>query len=349
MQKIPLLIVGQGLAGTLLSFELQKRDIDHRVISDQKSGASHVAAGMVNPLVFKRITKSWMADTLLPVMRNTYLELEQVLKTKLWYDKPIAKLINPDEKDWWNQRLESQQLHAYFDSFLPSNSISGIDSHFDLAILKQTGFVDLPEMLNTYTDYLLQKQQLISEPFNYSDIKLHQGNVLWNSYQADYLVFCEGAQAIENPWLPDSVFYLTKGDVLLVHIPGLSEEYILNKDVFVLPKGNQRFLIGSTYEHQFADNQPQQENADLLLKKARKFLNLPIQLEAHYAGIRPTVKDRRPLLGYHPQYIQLAFFNGLGTKGVMLGPYFAKQMAELLIQPDYAVLPDVALKRFFKT
>ena len=47
--------------------------------------------------------------------------------------------------------------------------------------------------------------------------------------------------------------------------------------------------------------------------------------------IRPTVADKRPLLGLHPTLPQLAIFNGLGTKGASLGPYFAEQMTNFLL------------------
>ncbi|MEL7021711.1 MAG: hypothetical protein AAGK47_08885, partial [Bacteroidota bacterium] len=60
---------------------------------------------------------------------------------------------------------------------------------------------------------------------------------------------------------------------------------------------------------------------------------------------RPTVKDRRPFLGKHPDFSRLAIFNGLGTKGASLGPYFAQQMTNHLLQQT-ALEPDVDITRF---
>ena len=46
----------------------------------------------------------------------------------------------------------------------------------------------------------------------------------------------------------------------------------------------------------------------------------------HVAGIRPTVKDRRPLVGQHEKYSNLYILNGLGTRGVMIAPYVAEKL-----------------------
>ncbi len=62
----------------------------------------------------------------------------------------------------------------------------------------------------------------------------------------------------------------------------------------------------------------------------KKVLKIDFEIVNHQAGIRPTVNDRRPLMGLHPQHPTLAVFNGLGTKGVMLAPYFAYQLYSFL-------------------
>jgi glycine/D-amino acid oxidase-like deaminating enzyme len=82
------------------------------------------------------------------------------------------------------------------------------------------------------------------------------------------------------------------------------------------------------------------------LKKAQNLIYLPIELINHAVGIRPTVKDRRPVLGLHPTLNSIAFFNGLGTKGVMLAPYFANEMVNLLENESYHLPKEVDLNRF---
>lgn len=349
MQKTKYLIIGQGLAGSLLSWELKKKNLDHVLISSfKKPVASLVAAGMYNPLVFKRLTKSWLVDDLLPVMQSTYSELEKELGKKLLYKKKIAKLIHPDEKTWWTERINNQQLDTYFESFNENHFIPGLHPEFEIALIKNSGFVNLNIFINSYANYLKARKQLIIDEFSYHEMHFSKQGVLYKDIEAETLIFCDGAQAIHNPFFPDSIFYLTKGDVLTVEIKDFTDTYILNKDIFILPRGGNHYMIGSTYQHENLNLDPQKENLDYLLNKASQLISKAIKIIGHQVGIRPTVKDRRPILGFHHEIKNLAFFNGLGTKGVMLAPYFAKEMAALLSNPEQPILPEVSIKRFYK-
>lgn len=347
MQKVKYLIVGQGLAGTMLSFMFTKNHVSHKVIAAKTlPSASGVAAGIYNPLVFRRITKSWMIDELLPVMIDAYKSLELLLDTKLLYTKPIAKLIHPNEKQFWTDRIESQHLQSYFAGFKKPDDVSGLKSTFDLALIANSGYVDLTELMGKYHTFLENNNSLIVEDFNYADLQFTDTEVNWKGIKAEKIIFCEGSFAVSNPFFPTKVFYLAKGDVLAVKIPNLSEEYILNKDVFILPKGNQYFLIGSTYERENLTWKPEPVNAKNLLEKAQNLIDLPIKLIKHAVGVRPTVKDRRPVLGLHPTLNSIAFFNGLGTKGVMLAPYFAHELFCHLENKNHHLAKEVDLIRF---
>ncbi|MCA1759666.1 MAG: FAD-dependent oxidoreductase, partial [Bacteroidales bacterium] len=125
-----------------------------------------------------------------------------------------------------------------------------------------------------------------------------------------------------------------------------SENYILNKQIFVLPVGNQRFKIGSTYDWQDLSEQPTEMGKQSIIERFEKLVTVEYSLEQHWAGIRPAVSDRRPVLGVHPKYRNLFVFNGLGTKGVMLAPYFAKEMVNRLIIENYMLNFEVDLQRF---
>ena len=63
------------------------------------------------------------------------------------------------------------------------------------------------------------------------------------------------------------------------------------------------------------------------------------------AGIRPTVKDRRPLVGRHAVYKNVYVLNGLGTRGVMIGPYVAKQLFDF-IEFGMPLEAEIDIKRF---
>ena len=128
--------------------------------------------------------------------------------------------------------------------------------------------------------------------------------------------------------------------------PELSEDYILNKKVFVLPTGNQRFKVGSTYEWENLSEMPTSEGKESIINRLNNLISVDYKVVNHVAGIRPTVSDRRPILGKHPDWDQLYVFNGLGTKGVMLGPYFACKMVNALTIKNYFLPEEVQIDRF---
>lgn len=346
--KVKYIIVGQGLAGTLLSWQLIKRKIPHVVVASQlKQSASLVAAGMFNPLVFKRISKSWKIDQLLPVMTKTFVELEEALNEKLLFRQDIAKLIRQDEIEWWNERVKSQELDQYFDGFHSNDNISGVNKAFDYVRVKNAGFIDLVTLIHSYRNKLKDENIFIEGDLAYEDIDLNNSSINWQGITAERIVFCNGVHNLGNPLFNEVVFYPTRGDVLDVYIEGLSEEYTINKDIFLLPRGKNKFLIGSTYDHKNIEWEPNMNSRDYLLLKASQIIDKPIKLIDHRAGVRPTIKDRRPVLGFSKHDNRAAIFNGLGTKGVMLGPYFSVEMINMLENSDYKVDKEVSVERFY--
>ena len=57
--------------------------------------------------------------------------------------------------------------------------------------------------------------------------------------------------------------------------------------------------------------------------------------------------DRRPVIGCHPEEDRVAIFNGLGTKGVSLAPYFSDLFAQHLVE-NRQLCSEVDVRRFFK-
>ncbi len=347
MEKRNILIVGQGLAGTLLSYQLTKNKVQHKVVNQSNTtSASMIAAGMFNPLVFKRLTKSWMIDTLLPEMFQTYTEIEQWLQQKIIHHIPIAKLFAEQEKSWWDKQINKNKLNNYIADFKSTEDTKGIRAEAQLAIIKPGGYIDLKTLIKGYRNLLQQQGCYIEQAFAYKDIILQKDFAIWKGERFSKIIFCEGAAATLNPYFPNIPYYLTKGDILEVEIKNLDENYIYNKDCFLLPKGNHRFILGATYNHQDLNLEAKEEDATYLLNKVKAITNEDITPLKHYCGIRPTTKDRRPILGFHPDHAALGYFNGLGTKGVTLGPYFAKEMQQSLHAPNRLNNQEYSLHRF---
>ena len=150
--------------------------------------------------------------------------------------------------------------------------------------------------------------------------------VKYNDIKAKKIVFCEGFGLKQNPYFKYLPMQEAKGELLTIYAPKLNIDFLIKAAVFVLPLGNDHYKVGATFNWKDKTLKPTQEGRSELVNKLNTFLTTPYTIIDQTAGIRPTVKDRRPLVGVHPKYKQLAILNGLGTRGVMLAPILAKQL-----------------------
>jgi glycine oxidase len=206
--------------------------------------------------------------------------------------------------------------------------------------------LNIPLFLEASREYFKKHNLLVEEIFDHQQLVITDKNIVYKKTSADKLIFCEGYKALENPYFSGLPFKLTKGEVLTIKAPFLKQtEKVINKGVFILPVGDDVYKVGATYEWADLTELPTEKGKAELVDKLKKVLRIPFEIVNHQAGIRPTVNDRRPLIGLHPKHSALAVFNGLGTKGVMLAPYFAQQLYSFL-EENKALEEEVDIKRF---
>lgn len=347
MKRVEFIIIGQGLAGTMLAFEFLKHKIKFRILaSPVKSRASVVAAGMVNPLVFKRLTKSWLADLLLPEMKKQFSEIENLLGKPFYFEKEILKPLSAQELDLWTHKMENPEFSAYIMSVGKGNYPGVCSESGYYGTVAGSGYANLSELLNSSKKYFLENNLLLEQDFDFASFNPGGKSFSFGGISAEKIIFCEGYHLQHNPFFSFIKLNPVKGEVLQLVSNELSENYILNKNVFVLPVGNQRFKVGSTYEWDDLTEMPTQSGRTSILNRLEKLVEVKFEIESHVAGVRPAVSDRRPVLGIHPEYKNLAVFNGLGTKGVMLAPYFASEMVKILTLNNYETFTEARLERF---
>lgn len=347
MKQVDYIIVGQGLAGSVLAYTLMQNGQKVLVVDEEKENtSSKIAAGLCNPVVFKRLTISWMADELMPIAFHFYQNQEKLLGNQFYFPLPIYKLfVGEEEKEFWRQKCNEPELmdwinhkvHFPFDKQF-------VDYQFGASNTLQSGYLQTAKWLDAFKTYLKTNNSFRGKTFNYDTIIFDKDFVSWDGVQAKKIIFCEGYQSINNPyfnWLP---FKLTKGEVLTVDFKTLKLSSAINKGVFILPYNN-HYKLGATYDWDHLNETPTEKGKNELLKKASTFIKDEMVVVEHKAGIRPTVSDRRPLLGIHPVHEQIAIFNGMGTKGVMISPYFAKKITEYLIE-NKPLPQDIDINRF---
>lgn len=346
------LIVGQGIAGTVLAHTLIGQGKTVRVVDDWNySSSSKVAAGLYNPIVFKRFTKSWMVDELLPVAEKFYTDLEQILGEQLFYKKEIVKLFTEKgEKDLWLKKGEDEEQEKYLSGTVEHDFLTGhLNSENGAGFVKQAGNVDVKKMLTLFRAHLKKRHLIVEEKFNYAELQPNGDSVSYKEVHAKKIIFCEGFRATENPyfsWLP---FKLTKGEILTIKLSGgiIPDDKCINKGVFILPVGSDLYKVGATHNWNELNEIPSEQGKNELIEKLNHILKIPYQVIAHEAGVRPTVRDRRPLIGLHPKHSSIGIFNGMGTKGIMLAPYFAVHFSEVL-NGNKTLNKEVDIARFLQ-
>ncbi len=348
MKQVDYIIVGQGLAGTLLAHFLQDGGKSVFLIDAGEQGtATKVAAGIINPITGRRYVKSWKVDTLIPFAKETYRSLEVLLGISIFHPRPIIRtLFNVREENDWLARTADPAYAPYM------QDVADLENYQDHSIkafsygeLKHSAQVDIGLLAKTYRLLFKEKDQLLEEKFDYEKIDFEGGKIRYGNMEAEKLIFCEGAQAVSNPFFNYLPFGGAKGEVLIVRIKETHFEKILKHRVFIVPLTDGTYWIGSSYNWKFEHSQPTEDGRQFLAARLEEVLKVPFEIVEHRAAVRPTVKDRRPFLGSHPEWPQLYIFNGLGTKGASLGPYWAKQMARHLLL-DVPLDKEVDIQRF---
>lgn len=346
------IIAGQGIAGTVLALTLIKEGKSVLIIDDPTlSHTSRIASGLYNPIVFKRLVKSWMADELIPFMDMFYTDCEKLLNEKFYYKKEIVKLFSDQaEKEFWLKKTK-EEAGNYLSPKIDTDFFTDtITNPFGAAKVMHAGNLDTALFLKATRCYFRDKNILVEETLDYKLLTQDENQVTYKNYTAQKIIFCEGYKAIHNlffNWLP---FKLTKGELITIKLKGnfcIPTEMVINKGVFILPLGNHTYKVGATYEWTDLTEQPTEDGKKQLIDKLKKIINIPFEVVLHQAGVRPTVNDRRPLIGIHPQHTTFGIFNGMGTKGVMISPYFAKQFVDFL-EERLPLHKEVDIARFSK-
>lgn len=346
--EVDFLLIGQGLAGTILSYRLINSGKSVHVI-DQASNnhCSRVAAGLYNPLTGRNMVKTWYADEIFPEIETFYAQLEEELNIKVVFSRDIYRpFLNIEEQNDWMGRSGGDDYREYIKSVKTTSAYPEMNDPFGGLVLGRSGYVDLNTLLDHYAIWLEKKGKLTIGEFEENRLEISDLGIQYKNIKATTLVYCNGMGATKSKfftWLP---LKPNKGEILVIK-QAFAPEVIINRGIFRVTLPNKDLKVGSTYNFKEFDLLPTEEGKMELLEKLEKLIPLPVQgIVEHKTGIRPTTMDRKPILGKHPQYGNVYIFNGLGAKGVSLAPYFSKIMMEFLLfkkEPS----KEVNISRFF--
>jgi hypothetical protein len=342
------LVVGLGLAGISFCEQLRENNKSFKVISDNSQQASLVAGGLYNPVILKRFTMAWNAKEQLDLAIPFYKKLEKKLNTKLDYKIPVLRrFASIEEQNGWFEAADKPGLAYFLNTKLLQNTNSNIDAAFGYGEVKYTGRIDTKTLLEQYTSYLNESKLLMREAFSYDSLQVFDDKIIYKGITAKKIVFAEGFGLKSNPFFNYLPLNGTKGELLTIKAPLLREEMVIKSSVFIIPLGNDLYRIGATYKWKDKTNTPTEASKDELLEKLKTFLKCDFEIVKHVAGVRPTVADRRPLVGKHPKHKNVYVLNGFGSRGVMTGPYASKQLF-YFIEKEESLNSEMDITRFTK-
>jgi glycine/D-amino acid oxidase-like deaminating enzyme len=344
---VNVIIIGGGLSGMCLAHELDKHNISFKIIDENINYSSKVAAGMINPMTFRRMIKTWKGDELIPTLKLFYPAIEEKIGGRFFFPIKLRRAFaSAHERELWMERLDDTEYADYVNApESEENTPRYLKEIYGNAFINTPGYVDAKRFMQYNHEYFLQHKKLEYTSFDVDQLDIE--NKTYQDQAYTHLIFAEGYRGEDNPFFGYLPFKNAKGEVLTIESNAFKKDEILNRKCFILPTKNDDFKLGSTYAWNTKDPSPTEEAKKEILKNYQGLSNAPFEITAHEAGIRPAAADRRPMIGEHPEYKGLYIFNGLGAKGYMIAPYFAIEFINFLIGKS-ELDREVNIERFYK-
>jgi glycine/D-amino acid oxidase-like deaminating enzyme len=342
------IIIGQGICGTWLSYYLQKAGKTVLVLDASSSyTASKVASGVINPVTGRRIVRTWRIEELLPFSLSAYSELGKELGIPLIKEMELID-FHPSQQmqEAFQKRLpeESEYLHHAGNTEAWKKYFN---FYFEAGVVSPCLLVDIHPMLSGWRRKLLEKNALFETVFSWQDCKVSKDEVSYKDITAQKIICCEGVAGFDNPYFKNLPYSRMKGEVIIASIPGLPRNKMYKQGLTIVPWYDDLFWIGSSYEWKFDHVNPTEAFRKKVEQQLKNWVRIPVTIVDHIASERPANMERRPFVGLHPVHSTVGIFNGMGTKGCSLAPFFAHQFANHLVN-DAPIYPDADVQRFKK-
>lgn len=307
----PALIIGHGLAGCVLAMICLKRNIPFHLVGNSIQGeASMASSGLIAPVTGRRYVKTWRIDDFIPFALDFYRWSEDILGNLFFRPIEIVRFLSNEEAlKAWAKRSADPEYAAY----ISDKRYAVLDKRERSYGIMTGGYqLDTPGWLRTVHAYLNERQMFDFGKGTDDAIDRDRYHVIWATGATDG----RGGHGI----IPN------KGEALIVRMPAWEFPWVVKEEIFIVPIQDDKYWIGSYYERYPENPLPTAQGKTALLEKLRNLYAGPLEVIDHVAGVRPTVDDRRPIIGLHPGIPGDYLFNGMGTKGTSLAPFWADQL-----------------------
>ncbi len=303
-------IIGQGLAGSLLAWELTRAGAAwHLYDPGHGEAASRVGAGIINPLTGRRWVPTWRVAEWRGAATEVYREIETELGTPLYRPMRIWRAWrNPDEQAFLEQRAAVQPEVR---RWLGGLSAAG-------AWIEGAAQVDTAALVAGLRERWVHEGALTERRATESELAAaaSRGPVIW----------CTGAGLSGATTDVIATWQRAGGEILTGRTAAaLDESVILNDGHWVLPLSGGRMRVGATYEREVERASPTVAGRDELWRAARRLTGCEFTVTEQAAAVRLTTTDKRPVVGWWPGRAGHGLLGGLASKGALWAPALAQQ------------------------
>lgn len=332
------LVVGLGLAGAWTAWWLRDLGAEVAIVDPGlPSTCSRVAAGLINPITGRRLHTTWKGEEITRMAIDAYADVERRTAAAIVRRRRLRRVFrDADMAAVFAERMSTDEYRWLDVHAIESGMHDEIDYPFG-GFEVDAATIDTNAFLDAVRTHISVRQGVADDAW----ISARQADV-------DAIIWCTGWTASQHPlwsWLP---FAPVKGEILDVRVPGLRLDHILSTNIWLIPLGDDRYRLGSTYDWDDLTESPTDAARATLIWQAERLLGRTVIVEGHQAGIRPASHRRRPYVGRHPLDARQVLCNGLGTKGSLLGPWTALQLARHLMYAE-PLDPEIDLQQWWTT
>jgi glycine oxidase len=353
MKKVDYIIVGLGIAGICFAETLLQQGKSFVVVEDGKKGATAASGGVLNPTVLKRFTAAWNAAQFFKKALPFYEAIGERLGKKIISPIGIHRIFyNIEEQNDWVVASDKKALADFLYPQINKNKNDSIRAPLGLGKVRGGASLKPDELIEAYREYLRQNELLLSESFRYDCLEVSENSVVYTNFTANQLVFAQGASVRQNPFFKVSispegskVFVGNKGEYVIFEAPELRLKEVLKGSVMIIPLGDDLYKVGASYGRDDYSLGTTTRAKEEIIDKLKKIISCDFEVVDQVSGIRPTVKDRKPLLGSFSENPNLYFLSGLGSRGLTMAPLISEWLYDF-IERNVEIPKEVAITRF---
>lgn len=333
-QEVDYIIVGQGIGGTLLSYELMQLGATVKIIDALNyQSASWISGAAIHPISKKHFTTDQARIDRFDYAIQAYDGLSKLIDYQLFTRESLYYFFKDEaEEQSFN---DSSNNYEHLKVVSPQES-TDIQTYFNtthhLGKIQPVIQINAVALLTAYRSYLSNQGFLLEETFDFNELKLIENEVVYKNIKAQRIIFATGVAQKLQPYFNELPFTENRGECLLVNIPELSQTAIYHGPTRLIPRGGTQFWCGSNYIWEASERLPNPQWRQSQFELLQDWIKVPFEIISHQFAARPTTAGQIPFIGLHPEWNQIGIFNGLGTKGFTDGPYWAHQFALQLIQ-----------------